>query len=84
LLAPSLPVRPAQSCTHADTLIKHEAVPKCGSYEVRFPDGTPSRIFYWDDVPSRRLRRELMWGHEAREAARTLPRAKQDRLDVAR
>jgi hypothetical protein len=24
-------------------LIKHEAVPKCGSFEVRFSDGTPSR-----------------------------------------
>ena len=35
-------------------VIKHEAVPKCGSYEVRFPDGTESRFFYWDDLPSRR------------------------------
>jgi hypothetical protein len=24
-------------------LIKHEAVPKCGSFEVRFSDGRPSR-----------------------------------------
>jgi hypothetical protein len=32
-------------------LIKHEAVPKCGSYEVRFADGRPSRYFYWDDIP---------------------------------
>jgi hypothetical protein len=31
-------------------LIKHEAVPGCGSYELRFPDGRPSRYVYfeWD------------------------------------
>ena len=28
-------------------LIKHEVVPECGSYEVRFPDDRPSRYFYW-------------------------------------
>ena len=38
-------------------LIKHEPVP-CGSYEVRYSDGTPSKYFYWDDVPGRRLRPE--------------------------
>ena len=27
-------------------LIKHEAVPRCGSFEVRFSDGTPSQYFY--------------------------------------
>ena len=36
-------------------LIKHEAVPKCGSFEVRFSDGSSSRYFYWDDIPGRRL-----------------------------
>ena len=30
-------------------IIRHEAVPKCGSYEVRFPDGRPSKFFYWED-----------------------------------
>jgi hypothetical protein len=39
-------------------LIKHEAVPKCGSFEVRFSDGRPSKFFYWNDVPGRRLRAE--------------------------
>lgn len=33
---------------------KHEAVPDCGSFEVWYDDGRPSR--YWDDVPSRRVR----------------------------
>jgi hypothetical protein len=37
-------------------IIKHEAVPKTGSFEVRFPDGRKSSFFYWDDVASRRLR----------------------------
>jgi hypothetical protein len=37
---------------------QHEPVPKCGSFEVRFSDGTPSKFFYWDDVPGRRLRPE--------------------------
>jgi hypothetical protein len=32
-------------------LIRHEAVPKCGSYEIRFPDGRASRFVYWDDIP---------------------------------
>jgi hypothetical protein len=34
-------------------IIKHEAVPKRGSYEVRFSDGTLSRFFYWEDIPGR-------------------------------
>jgi len=36
-------------------IIKHEAVPQCGSFEVRFADGKPSQYFYWDDLPGRRL-----------------------------
>jgi hypothetical protein len=35
-------------------LIKHEAVPKRGSYEIRFPDGRPSKYVYWDDLEGRR------------------------------
>ncbi|WP_128960989.1 hypothetical protein [Bradyrhizobium guangzhouense] len=37
-------------------LIKHETVPGTGSFEVRFTDGRRSRYFYFDDLPSRRLR----------------------------
>jgi hypothetical protein len=40
-------------------IIKHEAVPQCGSFEVRFPDDRPSQYFYFDDLPSRRLRRNV-------------------------
>ncbi len=31
-------------------LIRHEPIPKTGSYEIRFPDGRPSRFIYWDDI----------------------------------
>ena len=37
-------------------IVRHEPVPKSGSYEVRFPDGRPSKFFYWEDTPGRRLK----------------------------
>ena len=40
-------------------MIPNEAVPRCGSFEIRFPDG-PSRYFYWDDIAGRRLRPDLV------------------------
>ena len=40
-------------------IIRHEAVPKTGSFEVRFADGRESKYFYFDDVPGRRLRPEI-------------------------
>ena len=55
-------------------IIKHEAVPGCGSFEVRFPDG-PSRFFYWDDIPARRLRPETLDRETAIESAKALARA---------
>ena len=51
-------------------LIKHEAIPQCGSYEVRFPDGRPSKYFYWDDEASRHLRPEIMTSEEALDQAK--------------
>jgi hypothetical protein len=59
---------------------KHEAVPQCGSYEVRYDDGRPSVYFYWDDLPSRRLRPEILTGAEALERARELARSETSRL----
>jgi len=50
-------------------IIKHEAVPKCGSFEVRFSDGRPSQYFYWEDLPGRRLRSDLVtsdWSRQKR------------------
>ncbi|GGI26740.1 hypothetical protein GCM10010987_40890 [Bradyrhizobium guangdongense] len=64
-------------------LIKHEAVPDCGSFEVRFADGRPSRYFYWDNLPSRRLRPDLLTGAEALDRARTVARAERDCLNIA-
>ena len=56
-------------------IIKHEAVPMCGSFEVRWT----SRFFYWDDVPGRRARWELLTSEEALEQAKAFVRAERDR-----
>ena len=56
-------------------IIKHEAVPRCGSFEVRYPDDRPSVYFYWDDLPSRRLRPETLDRETALEQAKGLARA---------
>ena len=61
-------------------IIKHEAVPECGSYEVRFSDGRPSKYFYWEDVPSRRLRSEQAGSKEALEEAEALTLAERDHV----
>ena len=62
-------------------IIRHEAVPDCGRYEVRFPDGRLSAYFYFDDQPSRRLRPEILDRATAEQQAKALARAEQDRLD---
>jgi len=61
--------------------IKHEAVPKCGSYEVRFSDGRPSEFFYWDDIPGRRLNPVAVDSQTALERAKAFARAEQAKLD---
>jgi hypothetical protein len=55
-------------------LIKHEAVPNSGSYEVRYSDGRPSRYFYFDDLPSRRLDPATLTDEQALEQAKTAAR----------
>ena len=62
-------------------LIKHEVIPDCGSYEVRYDDGTPSRFFHFDNIPSRRTRPEQMTGAQALELAKALARAERDADD---
>ena len=64
-------------------IIPHEAVPLCGSFEVRFPDGRLSRYFYWDDIAGRRLRSDLVDSATARQAAQSLTRMEQNALDCA-
>ena len=56
-------------------IIRHEPAPKCGSYEVRFPDGRPSKFFYWEDTPGRRLKPDHTDSKQALEEAKTFARA---------
>ena len=58
-------------------IIKHEAVPQCGSFEVRFPDDRPSQCFDWDDIPARRMRPETLDRETALEQAKAAARAAQ-------
>ena len=60
-------------------IIKHEAVPKTGSFEVRFSDGRHSVFFYWDDIPARRLSPQQMDSNRALEAAKALARSERDK-----
>jgi hypothetical protein len=59
-------------------LIKHEVVPDCGSFEVRFPDGRPSKYFYFENLPSRRLRSDVLTGEAALEQAKAFAREQRD------
>ena len=59
-------------------VIKHEAVLGCGSFEVCFADGRVSQYFYFDDLPGRRLRPEMLTREQALEAAKALARAEPD------
>ena len=63
-------------------IIKHEAVPDCGSFEVRFGDGRASKFFYWDDQPSRRLRPEILTSVVALTQAKAFARALSDKDDA--
>lgn len=60
-------------------IIRHEAVPKTGSFEVRFADGRPPKYFYYDDVLGRRLRPEILTSQQALEQAKAFARAERDR-----
>jgi hypothetical protein len=61
-------------------LIKHElSRSKCGSFEVCFSDGRASRFFHFDDVPSRRLRPDMLTSEQALEQARAFARAERDK-----
>jgi hypothetical protein len=51
----------------------------CRSFQVRLSDGRQSRFFYWDDVPGRRTRRELLASEEALERARVFARPERDK-----
>ena len=73
-------MRPAlASMPNRIRIIRHEAVPDCGSFEVRFGDGRASKFFYWDDVPARRLRPEILTSVVALVQAKAFARAMSDR-----
>ena len=46
---------------------------------MRLGDGRESRFFYWDDVPSRRLRPDQLTREEALEQAKAFARAQRDK-----
>jgi hypothetical protein len=60
-------------------IIKHEAVPRCGSFEVRFTDGRAAKFFYWDDLPTRRQRPEILNRQQALKLAQAFARAERDK-----
>ena len=63
-------------------VIKHERVPYCGSYKVRFPDGRPSKYFYFENLPGRRLQPgRVVEQAVAEQEAKRLARGEQEKLD---
>ena len=62
-------------------IIRHEAVPKSGSYEVRFSDGRESKFFYFDDVLARRLRPDILTSEAALEQAKAFARSERDKAE---
>ena len=61
-------------------IIKHEAIPQTGSYEVKFTDGRPSVYHYSDDNPGRRSITGMMTSAQALERSKALARAEQDKV----
>ncbi|MGY4333299.1 hypothetical protein ACVWWG_007716 [Bradyrhizobium sp. LB7.2] len=61
-------------------IIRHEAVPQTGSFEVRFPDERASVYFYFEDIPGRRMRPEMLDSATAEAKAKALARAEQEKL----
>ena len=62
-------------------VMKHEIVPDCGNYEVRFPDGRPSKYFYFENLPGRRLGPDRVEQAVAEQNAKRFAREEQDKLD---
>jgi hypothetical protein len=56
-------------------IIKHEAIPQTGSYEVKFTDGRPSIYHYFDDDPGRRSITGKITSAQALEQAKALARS---------
>ena len=65
-------------------IIRHEAVPRTGSFEVRFADGRPSQYFYYDDVLAWRLRPDMLTSEAALEQAKAFARAERNGGSLSR
>jgi hypothetical protein len=63
-------------------LMKHEAVKDCGSYEIRFPDGRPSKFVYRDDLAGWRLLPDRVDRAVAERVAKIFARAEQHALNL--
>jgi len=61
-----------------------EGIPDCGSFEVWFQDGRPSRYFYWDDNPGRRSVTGKPTQDDALTQAKELARAERAKLKASR
>jgi hypothetical protein len=53
-------------------IIKHEAVPGCGSLRGDYADDRLSQYFYWDDIPARRMRPETLDRENALKKAKAV------------
>jgi hypothetical protein len=62
-------------------IIRHEAVPDCGSFEARFDDGRDSVYFYWEDNPRRRLRPEQVDSRRVLQEAKTFAGRERDKIE---
>jgi hypothetical protein len=62
-------------------IIRHSVVPDCGSFEVRTPSG--STYFYWDDLPGRRLRQDMVDQETAKKQAQEFARIEQAKTGSA-
>jgi len=60
-------------------IIRHEAAPQTGSFEIRFADGRASRFFYYDDVLGCRLRPDILTSEQALEQAKAFARTERDK-----
>jgi hypothetical protein len=71
---------PSPNDRNERTSQKHEAVKDCGSYEVWFHNGRPSKFFYFDDLPNRRLRPDIMTEAQAADAAQAFAGAERETM----
>ena len=62
-------------------VMKHEIVPDRGNYEVRFPDGRPSKYFYFENLSGRRLGSDRVEQAVAEQNAKRFAREEQYKLD---